>query len=115
MAHPDHETRVAAHHVISIVLLPSLICPWLVRNGGPSQVQQDYSPITSQRIKSGSFTIQIETNGKHESTEEVLVEEVNHVLPNGVTQSIRSPSRSQSSSFKHAMVHGKAVCHKYLL
>ncbi|KAG5530829.1 hypothetical protein RHGRI_025709 [Rhododendron griersonianum] len=108
MAHPDHETRVAAHHVISIVLLPSLICPWLVCNGGPSQVQQDYSPITSQRIKSGSFTIQIESNGKHESTEEVLVEEVNHVLPNGVTQSIRSPSRSQSSSFKHAMVHGKA-------
>ncbi|XP_058181566.1 protein SEMI-ROLLED LEAF 2 isoform X2 [Rhododendron vialii] len=108
MAHPDHETRVAAHHVISIVLLPSLICPWLVRNGGPSQVQQDYLPITSQRIKSGSFTIQIESNGKHESTEDVLVEEVNHVLPNGVTQSIRSPSRSQSSSFKHAMVHGKA-------
>ncbi|KAI8537576.1 hypothetical protein RHMOL_Rhmol09G0034800 [Rhododendron molle] len=108
MAHPDHETRVAAHHVISIVLLPSLICPWLVCNGGPSQVQQDYSPITSQRIKSGSFTIQIESNGKHEPTEEVLVEEVNHVLPNGVTHSIRSPSRSQSSSFKHAMVHGKA-------
>ncbi|KAF7133204.1 hypothetical protein RHSIM_Rhsim09G0028200 [Rhododendron simsii] len=108
MAHPDHDTRVAAHHVISIVLLPSLICPWLVRNGGPSQAQQDYSPITSQRIKSGSFTIQIESNGKHESTEEVLVEEVNHVLPNGVTESIRSPSRSQSSSFKHAMVHGKA-------
>lgn len=115
MAHPDHETRVAAHHVISIVLLPSLICPWLVCNGGPSQVQHDYSQITSRRIKSGSFTLQIESNGKHDSTEEVSVEEVNQVLPNGVTQSIRSPSRSQSSSFKHAMVNGKAVCHKYCL
>lgn len=108
MAHPDHETRVGAHHVLSIVLLPSLICPWLVGNGGPSQVHQDSSLITSRGIKSGSFSIPNESNGRHESTEVVLVEEVNPVLPNGVTQSIRSPSRNLSSSFKHAMVNGKA-------
>lgn len=95
--------------MLSIVLLPSLICPWLVGNGGPSQVHQDSSLITSRGIKSGSFSIPNESNGRHESTEVVLVEEVNPVLPNGVTQSIRSPSRNLSSSFKHAMVNGKAV------
>ncbi|KAG9447070.1 hypothetical protein H6P81_013198 [Aristolochia fimbriata] len=28
MTHPDHETRVGAHRVLSAVLVPSLICPW---------------------------------------------------------------------------------------
>ncbi|KAL7176896.1 hypothetical protein ACSBR2_030266 [Camellia fascicularis] len=45
MSHPDHETRVGAHHVFSIVLMPSLICPWLVRNGGPAQALLGFSPI----------------------------------------------------------------------
>ncbi|CAL5417016.1 unnamed protein product [Camellia sinensis] len=54
MAHPDHETRVGAHHVFYIVLMPSLICPWLVRNGGPAQALLGFSPIASQRIKNGT-------------------------------------------------------------
>ncbi|KAI8002825.1 hypothetical protein LOK49_LG08G02081 [Camellia lanceoleosa] len=101
MAHPDHETRVGAHHVFSIVLMPSLICPWLVRNGGPAQALLGFSPIASQRIKNGSFSIQDESNDKPE-------EEVSQVLDNGVTQSIKCPSRGRSFSFKNAMVNGKA-------
>ncbi|KAL7176901.1 hypothetical protein ACSBR2_030271 [Camellia fascicularis] len=101
MAHPDHETRVGAHHVFSIVLMPSLICPWLVCNGGPAQALLGFSPIASQRIKNGSFSIQDESNDKPE-------EEVSQVLDNGVTQSIKCPSRGRSFSFKNAMVNGKA-------
>lgn len=37
MAHPDHETRVGAHHVFSTVLVPSLSYPWSVHGGLPSQ------------------------------------------------------------------------------
>ncbi|KAJ6366506.1 hypothetical protein OIU77_002989 [Salix suchowensis] len=29
MAHPDHETRVGAHSVFSILLMPSLLSPWM--------------------------------------------------------------------------------------
>ncbi|XP_057498264.1 protein SEMI-ROLLED LEAF 2-like isoform X1 [Actinidia eriantha] len=108
MAHPDHETRVGAHHVFSIVLMPSLICPWLPCNGEPLLARPVFSPNTSQRINSGSFSIQNESNDKSESAEGVLVEEVNQVLDNGVTQSIKCRSRDQSHSFKHAMVNGKA-------
>ena len=111
MAHPDHETRVGAHHVFSIVLMPSLICPWLPCNGGPLLAQPVFSPNTSRRINSGSFSIQNESNDKSESAEGVLVEEVNQVLDNGMTQSIKCRSRGQSHSFKHAMVNGKAVRH----
>ncbi|CAL5382669.1 unnamed protein product [Camellia sinensis] len=98
MSHPDHETRVGAHHVFSIVLMPSLICPWLVRNGGPAQALLGFSPIASERIKNGSFSIQDESNDKPK-------EEVSQVLDNGVTQSIKCPSRGQSFSFKNAMVN----------
>ncbi|PSS35864.1 hypothetical protein CEY00_Acc00282 [Actinidia chinensis var. chinensis] len=105
MAHPDHETRVGVHHVFSIVLMPSLICPWLPCNGGPLLARP---PNTSRRINSGSFSIENESNEKSESAEGVLVEEVNQVLDNGMTQSIKCRSRGQSHSFKHAMVNGKA-------
>ncbi|XP_028055645.1 uncharacterized protein LOC114259821 [Camellia sinensis] len=101
MSHPDHETRVGPHHVFSIVLMPSLICPWLVRNGGPAQALLGFSPIASERIKNGSFSIQDESNDKPK-------EEVSQVLDNGVTQSIKCPSRGRSFSFKNAMVNGKA-------
>ena len=111
MAHPDHETRVGAHHVFSIVLMPSLICAWLPCNGEPLLARPVFSPNTSRRINSGSFSIQNENNDKSESAEGVLVEEVNQVLDNGVAQSIKCRSRDQSHSFKHAMVNGKAVHH----
>ncbi|GFY81384.1 ARM repeat superfamily protein [Actinidia rufa] len=105
MAHPDHETRVGVHHVFSIVLMPSLTCPWLPCNGGPLLARP---PNTSRRINSGSFSIQNESNDKSESAEGVLVEEVNQVLDNGMTQSMKCRSHGQSHSFKHAMVNGKA-------
>ncbi|KAK9288616.1 hypothetical protein L1049_017076 [Liquidambar formosana] len=48
MAHPDHETRVVAHHVFSVVLAPSLFCPGLDENGKPSQAPFGLSS-TSQK------------------------------------------------------------------
>uniref|UniRef100_A0A5B7APT7 ARM repeat superfamily protein n=1 Tax=Davidia involucrata TaxID=16924 RepID=A0A5B7APT7_DAVIN len=106
MAHPDHETRVGAHHVFSIVLIPSLICPWLVRNGKPSQALWGFSPVTSQKVKSGSFSIRDESKDKPEPMDGRLEEEVGQAFDAGVDQSIKCPSLGQSYSFKHAMIDG---------
>ncbi|XAR48715.1 hypothetical protein NMG60_11031619 [Bertholletia excelsa] len=113
MAHPDHETRVGAHHVFSIVLMPSLVCPWLVQTGGPQQALPGFSPVTSRRIKSGSSTIQDESNDKPEFVEGVAMEEGS--LDNGIIQSIKCPSHSQSYSFKGAMVNGHSVLTSFRL
>ncbi|KAK7404490.1 hypothetical protein VNO78_05421 [Psophocarpus tetragonolobus] len=50
MAHPDQETRVGAHSVFSIVLMPSLFSP-----------QLDHKTKMSQKVPMESFTIQHES------------------------------------------------------
>lgn len=50
MAHPDHETRIGAHSVFSIVLMPSLFSS-----------QLDQKTKIAQKIPSESFTIQHES------------------------------------------------------
>ncbi|KAJ1387867.1 Armadillo-type fold [Sesbania bispinosa] len=50
MAHPDHETRIGAHSVFSIVLMPSLFSP-----------QLDQKTKMTQNIPSESFSIQHES------------------------------------------------------
>ncbi|KAA8531396.1 hypothetical protein F0562_006108 [Nyssa sinensis] len=108
MAHPDHETRVGAHHVFSFVLMPSLICPWLVRNGKPSEALWGFDPVTSQMVKSESFSIRDESKDKPEPMDGRLEEEVSQAFDAGVDQSIKCASLGQSYSFKHAMTDGKA-------
>ncbi|RVW28586.1 hypothetical protein CK203_094814 [Vitis vinifera] len=59
MAHPDHETRVGAHHVFSTVLMPSLACPWVDQNGISSEAFSGFSAVnTLQKVSSQSFSIQ---------------------------------------------------------
>ncbi|KAL9296510.1 hypothetical protein ACSQ67_022406 [Phaseolus vulgaris] len=61
MAHSDHETRVGAHRIFSVVLMPSLFSP-----------QLDQKTKMSEKVPSESFSIQHESllgaeymNGKH--------------------------------------------------
>ncbi|KAK7262578.1 hypothetical protein RJT34_30152 [Clitoria ternatea] len=49
MAHPDHETRIGAHSVFSVVLMPSLFSPWL-----------DQKTKMAQKVPSESLSIQHE-------------------------------------------------------
>lgn len=50
MAHPDHETRVGAHSIFSLVLMPSPFSP-----------QLDQKTNISQKVPSESFSIQHES------------------------------------------------------
>ncbi|XP_052207637.1 protein SEMI-ROLLED LEAF 2 isoform X2 [Diospyros lotus] len=103
MAHPDHKTRVGAHHVFSIVLMPSAICPWLIRNGW-----SPLPPVASEGINSSGFSVQDESNDEPSSMDIVVTGKASRLLDNVVTQSNECLSGGQSSSFKHAMANGKS-------
>lgn len=112
MAHPDHETRVGAHHVFSTVLMPSLACPWVDQNGISSEAFSGFSAVnTLQKVSSQSFSIQVGKNDT-ESTDGELREERSQIAD--VKQSTLSPSYAQSYSFKHAMTDGKMVLNSEL-
>lgn len=96
MAHPDHETRAGAHHIFSVVLVPSLFCPWVDRNGKPSEAPFGFSSI-SQKIRSKSFSIQDGSKDKLEPMVGGLKEEGSQTFAEGVAQ----------YSFKRAMTDGK--------
>ncbi|KAI3723549.1 hypothetical protein L2E82_35202 [Cichorium intybus] len=49
MSHPDHETRLLAHRVFSIVLIPSLSQPWSIHDLIPSQAA--IPSIVSQKVE----------------------------------------------------------------
>lgn len=95
MAHPDHETRVGAHHVFSTVLLPSFVCPWSVRSGAP-------------KVESGSFSIQDERKHKPEAIEGTNEVERDVTDP-CVNQSPKHPYLGRSCSFKSALTNGRTV------
>ncbi|KAL5702901.1 hypothetical protein ACHQM5_028062 [Ranunculus cassubicifolius] len=56
MAHPDPETRVWAHRLFSVVLMPSLYRPWSEPQGKPSSASDD----VSQRMN-GTLSVQSES------------------------------------------------------
>ncbi|KAI4324302.1 hypothetical protein L6164_023854 [Bauhinia variegata] len=64
MANPDHETRIGAHSVFSIVLMPSLFYPLL-----------DKKMKKSQKVRSESFSVQVESLSGAEHMNGELVEE----------------------------------------
>ncbi|KAL8240142.1 hypothetical protein R6Q59_013497 [Mikania micrantha] len=59
MSHPDHETRLLAHRVFSIVLVPSLSQSWSIQDLIPSQA--GFPTIVSQKIADGSNKSILET------------------------------------------------------
>ncbi|XP_023746980.1 protein SEMI-ROLLED LEAF 2 [Lactuca sativa] len=67
MSHPDHETRLLAHRVFSIVLIPSLSQPWSIHDLIPSQAA--IPSLISQKVAAdGSLSI-------HKATLETIDEE----------------------------------------
>ncbi|TXG72845.1 hypothetical protein EZV62_001424 [Acer yangbiense] len=99
MTHPDHETRVGAHSVFSVVLMPSLLSPWSDQNKNTSQAVSGFLPVNaSQKVRSGSFSFQ--DDGKEKET-----------LMDGLKTSDGDAKQSscQSYSFKHALTDGKAL------
>ena len=109
MAHPDHETRVGAHHVFSTVLMPSLVGPWVDQNGKSSEAFSGFSVVNT--LRSQSFSIQVGKNST-ETADRELRDERYQIAD--VKQSTFSPAHAQSYSFKHAMTGGKMVLNSRL-
>ncbi|XP_062173237.1 protein SEMI-ROLLED LEAF 2 isoform X3 [Alnus glutinosa] len=108
MSHPDPETRVGAHSVFSMVLMPSLLCPWFDQNLEPSQAVSRFSSVGSmKKVRSGSFSIQDEGKDATEPTNVGLREEVIQISDVGFKRSGIDPSCDQAYSFKHALTDGK--------
>ncbi|GJS76902.1 protein semi-rolled leaf 2 isoform X1 [Tanacetum coccineum] len=80
MSHPDHETRVLAHRVFSIVLVPSLSQTWSILDLIPSQAG---FPTT---ISQGSNKSILET------IDERTMEKEDHDIDNNVTHNTESLS-----------------------
>ncbi|CAK9157875.1 unnamed protein product [Ilex paraguariensis] len=108
MAHPDHETRVGAHHVFSTVLMPSVNYPWLVIDRKPSQALSGKLPATSPNGENGSFSIQYESKDKPESTYGGTRHGENQLLDPCADQYVHSPSPVQSYSFEGVISAGEA-------
>lgn len=50
MVHPDHETRVGAHRVFSVVLVPSSVCPGLSSSNTESKKALDFPRTLSRTV-----------------------------------------------------------------
>ncbi|KAJ0093087.1 hypothetical protein Patl1_26346 [Pistacia atlantica] len=104
MAHPDHETRVGAHSVFSVVLIPSLVSPWSDQGKDTSQAVSSILPVSaSQKVRSGSFSSLDEGKEKEK------------LMDGGLQEESRVPdvnvkhSHSQSYSFKRALTDGRTI------
>ena len=109
MSHPDPETRVGAHSVFSMVLMPSL-CPWLDQNLETSQAVSRFSSIgTTQRVRSGSFSVPDEGEDATEPPNVGPRDEVIQISDVGFRQSGIDPPCDKSYNFKYALTDGKTV------
>lgn len=98
MTHPDHETRVGAHSIFSMVLMPSALSPWLDTKMKLSGDVSGLSVSTLQDFSYGRFSS--EDNGK-DSAETIDGEERNQLSDFYTEQSW------QSYAFWGALVGGK--------
>ncbi|XP_040374312.1 protein SEMI-ROLLED LEAF 2 isoform X2 [Rosa chinensis] len=93
MAHLDHETRVGAHSIFSIVLVPSLLVPWLQQKMNSVQTVSGFSSVS--RLEFGK--------DKRKDTGATA----NGELREEESQ-ISDVCENQSGSFKSALTGGRA-------
>ncbi|GAB4850744.1 hypothetical protein Ancab_030044 [Ancistrocladus abbreviatus] len=99
MGHPDHETRMGAHYVFSLVLLPSVLHPWLDQKQQTSLKCSRFSSIIDlPKARSRIFAIKDESQDKTEAMDTVGIQN----LDTEVKQSL-----VESCSFKTAMTNGE--------
>ncbi|KAK6266202.1 hypothetical protein QUC31_017039 [Theobroma cacao] len=108
MAHPDHETRVGANNIFSIVLMPSLLSSWSDQDKITSEaVSCDLSFAASKKVRSQSFAFQDESKDQAEHIDGRLKENGNQASDMAVKKSIMYQSHVRSYSFKDALGDGK--------
>lgn len=104
MAHPDSETRVWAHRIFSVVLMPSVYCPWSDVHEKPSLRPFGYvaSGTASQKKRNGSFSMQDESKDKPDGIGGGKREGGSQNLDEDVKRYTICPSCSHTQSFKPA-------------
>ncbi|KAJ6419101.1 hypothetical protein OIU84_029247 [Salix udensis] len=100
MAHPDHETRVGAHSVFSILLMPSLLSPW-----SDSEAVSGFFGSSASQKRSRSFSFQDESEDNVDAMDEKSWEEGNLISD----VSANHDSHDRPNSFKHAVLDGKTL------
>ncbi|XP_057728912.1 protein SEMI-ROLLED LEAF 2-like isoform X1 [Arachis stenosperma] len=93
MAHPDRETQIGAHSVFSMVLMPSMVSPWL-----------DQKTKMAMKVQSNSFHIQNDSFSEAEHLNGKLLEG-NTVA--GVTGDKNAVHPYRGYSFTRALTDGK--------
>ncbi|XP_052107559.1 protein SEMI-ROLLED LEAF 2-like [Arachis duranensis] len=93
MAHPDRETQIGAHSVFSMVLMPSMVSPWL-----------DQKTKMAMKVQSNSFHIQHDSFSEAEHLNGKLLEG-NTVV--GVTGDKNVVHPYRGYSFTRALTDGK--------
>ncbi|XP_061990163.1 protein SEMI-ROLLED LEAF 2 isoform X2 [Rosa rugosa] len=100
MAHLDHETRVGAHSIFSIVLVPSLLVPWLQQKMNSVQTVSGFSSVSRlDFVKDGSFSIKDKRKDTGATANGELREEESQ---------ISDVCENQSGSFKSALTGARA-------
>ncbi|KAM5570144.1 protein SEMI-ROLLED LEAF 2 [Rosa sericea] len=103
MAHLDHETRVGAHSIFSIVLVPSLLVPWLQRKMNSVPTVSGFSSVSRlDFVKDGSFSIKDKRKDTGATANGELREEESQISDVCENQS------GKSYSFKSALTGGRA-------
>ncbi|XP_044499829.1 protein SEMI-ROLLED LEAF 2 isoform X3 [Mangifera indica] len=100
MAHPDHETRVGAHSVFSVVLMPSLVSPWSDQGEDTSQAISRFLPVSlSKKLRSISFSSKDEGKEKEKLMDGLqegrdTTQAISSILPVSVSKKLRNVSFS---------------------
>lgn len=109
MAHPDHETRVGAHDIFSIVLMPSVKCPRMeLKTVSAETVASLPFGSATQKLNGASFSFQDEDKHASEHMNGPRKEESQAAELTSV-KSARHPSRRESSRFNHSFSEEKTV------
>lgn len=110
MVHPDHETRVGAHRIFSVVLVPSSVCPYTgsaePESKKPTDLQRTLSRTVSVFSSSAALFEKLKTRSSsresvvQEVKEKPTGDEVQSRVNEGMLSRIRS-TYSRAYSFKN--------------
>ncbi|KAK6151298.1 hypothetical protein DH2020_013933 [Rehmannia glutinosa] len=102
MVHPDHDTRIGAHQIFSVVLVPSSVCPQLDSAVSNSKKNLVFPRTLSRTVSvfSSSAALFEKLRNQRNNPKESQYESNNENNPSGVLNRIKS-TYSRVYSFRH--------------
>lgn len=103
MTHPDHETRVGAHSILSMVLMPTVLSPWLDQKIKLSEDVSGHLVSAMQDVGYGRFSSQDKSRGNAVTVDGEMADKESQMSDVYMKQS------GQSYGFNGALVGIKTV------